>query len=43
MKTIANMVNISVPNFMDFVFSLNNQGFLIKKTPKIYQLMTADY
>jgi len=43
MKTIANMVNISVPNFMDFVFSLNNQGFLIKKSAKIYQLLTADY
>jgi len=43
MKTIAKMVNISVPNFMDFVFSLNNQGFLIKKSAKIYQLMTADY
>jgi len=44
MKTIANMVNISVPgSFMDFVFSLNNQGFLIKKSPKIYQLLTADY
>ena len=43
MKTIAKMVNISVPNFMDFVFSLNNQGFLIKKSSKIYQLMTADY
>jgi len=43
MKTIANMAKISVPNFMDFIFSLNNQGYLIKKTPKIYQLLTADY
>jgi len=44
MKTIANMANISVPgSFMDFVFSLNNQGFLIKKSPKIYQLLSVDY
>jgi len=43
MKTIASMAKIGVPNFMDFIYSLNNQGYLIKKSTKIYQLMSADY
>ena len=44
MKTLATMANISVAgSFADFIASLNNQGFLIKKSQKTYQLLSADY
>jgi len=44
MKSLAAMSKISVSgSFADFVASLNNQGFLIKKSPKLYQLLSADY
>lgn len=44
MKSLAAMSKISVSgSFADFVSSLNNQGFLIKKSPKLYQLLSADY
>ena len=44
MKTLATMAGINVPGaFSDFILTLNNQGFLIKKSPKLYQLLSADY
>ena len=44
MKTLAAMANISVAgSFADFIASLNNQGFMIKKSQKMYQLLSADY
>ena len=44
MKTICTMANISVSgSFADFIASLNNQGFLIKKSTKLYQLLSSDY
>jgi DNA helicase MCM8 len=32
-----------VSSFEDFIASLNNQGFLLKKGPQTYQLQTVDY
>ncbi|KAL5006467.1 hypothetical protein ScPMuIL_015273 [Solemya velum] len=43
MKDIARDINITVVDFEGFVSSLNNQGFLLKKGPKIFQLQTAGY
>ena len=44
MKNLANMARISVSgSFGDFLLSLNNQGFLIKKSSRTYQLLSADY
>ena len=44
MKSLAAMSKISVSgSFADFGASLDNQGFLIKKFPKLYQLLSTDY
>ena len=44
MKSLATAAKIAVSgSFADFITSLNNQGFLIKKSPKLYQLLSADY
>ncbi|CAH1792022.1 unnamed protein product [Owenia fusiformis] len=42
MRQIAQEANIQVRAFEEFVSSLNNQGFLLKKGPRVYQLQTAD-
>ena len=34
-------IGLQVKNFDDFIFSLNNQGYLLKKGPQIYQLQTS--
>ena len=36
-------MGMTIPDFGSFIASLNNQGFLLKKGPKVYQLQTADY
>lgn len=41
MKTIAGELNLTCGNFSDFVATLNNQGYLLQKGPKSYQLMTS--
>lgn len=41
MKDIAKKSGISVQSFEDFIYSLNNQNYLLKKGPKTYQLQTA--
>ena len=44
MKNLANSARITISGaFGDFLLSLNNQGFLIKKSPRSYQLLSADY
>ncbi|XP_048727562.2 DNA helicase MCM8-like isoform X2 [Ostrea edulis] len=43
MRQIAQEIGLNVPDFEGFVASLNNQGFLLKKGPKVYQLQTTDY
>ncbi|XP_076347300.1 DNA helicase MCM8-like isoform X2 [Tachypleus tridentatus] len=43
MREIATDLGIHVSDFLSFVSSLNNQGFLLKKGPKVYQLQTTDY
>ena len=34
-------IGLQVRNFEDFIYSLNNQNYLLKKGPKLYQLQTA--
>ncbi|XP_038074651.1 DNA helicase MCM8-like [Patiria miniata] len=41
MRDIARDANISMPDFEGFVASLNNQNYLLKKGPRVYQLQTA--
>lgn len=43
MRHIARDIGLQVMDFEGFISSLNNQGFLLKKGPKVYQLQTADY
>ena len=41
-KVFADL-RLEVGNFMHFIDSLNNQGYLLKKGPRSYQLRTADF
>ncbi|XP_071834989.1 DNA helicase MCM8-like isoform X2 [Apostichopus japonicus] len=41
MREIAKEASIRVPDFEGFVASLNNQSYLLKKGPRVYQLQTA--
>ncbi|XP_006870467.1 PREDICTED: DNA helicase MCM8 isoform X2 [Chrysochloris asiatica] len=40
LRKIAKDINIQVVDFENFVGSLNDQGYLLKKGPKVYQLQT---
>eukprot|EP00064_Thunnus_orientalis_P007918 superscaffoldBa00000910_g7940 len=40
LRAVANKLNIKVMDFQGLVSSLNEQGFLLKKGPKLYQLQT---
>ncbi|XP_015800528.3 DNA helicase MCM8 [Nothobranchius furzeri] len=40
LRSIADKVNIKVMDFQGLLSSLNEQGFLLKKGPKLYQLQT---
>ncbi|XP_075420095.1 DNA helicase MCM8 [Tenrec ecaudatus] len=40
LRQIAKELNIQVVDFENFVGSLNDQGYLLKKGPKVYQLQT---
>ncbi|ELU16340.1 hypothetical protein CAPTEDRAFT_101979 [Capitella teleta] len=42
MRQIAQDANIQIRDFENFVSSLNNQGYLLKKGPRVYQLQIAD-
>lgn len=39
---VAKDIRLQIRSFDDFVFSLNNQGFLLKKGPRVYQLQTSN-
>ncbi|KAJ8045687.1 DNA helicase MCM8 [Holothuria leucospilota] len=41
MREIAMEASIRVPDFEGFIASLNNQSYLLKKGPRVYQLQTA--
>ncbi|XP_071961751.1 DNA helicase MCM8-like [Antedon mediterranea] len=43
MRALAKEANINVPDFEDFVSSLNNQNYLLKKGPRLYQLQTSNF
>ncbi|XP_059471137.1 DNA helicase MCM8 [Neocloeon triangulifer] len=43
MKEVAAQARIVVPDFSNFVATLNLQGFLLKKGANIYQLQSVDY
>ncbi|XP_029772808.1 DNA helicase MCM8 isoform X2 [Suricata suricatta] len=40
LRQIAKELNIQVVDFENFIGSLNDQGYLLKKGPKVYQLQT---
>jgi len=42
MRSIAKDLRLQIRSFDDFVYSLNNQGFLLKKGPRVYQLQTSN-
>ncbi|XP_075339377.1 DNA helicase MCM8 [Odontesthes bonariensis] len=41
LRSIADKLNIKVMDFQGLLSSLNEQGFLLKKGPKLYQLQTV--
>ena len=44
MKRLASMGHVTLKGtFMDFLDSLNLQGFLLKKSAKLYKLLSSDY
>ncbi|XP_023713676.1 DNA helicase MCM8 isoform X1 [Cryptotermes secundus] len=43
LKEVAQLTRIKVSDFHGFLSTLNVQGFLLKKAPKLYQLLTVDY
>lgn len=43
MRQVAQVSGVKVNNFLDFIESLNNQGYIIKKSARVYQLLSADY
>ncbi|KAK7103109.1 DNA helicase MCM8-like [Littorina saxatilis] len=43
MRQIANDIGLQMMDFDGFITSLNNQGFLLKKGTKVYQLQTFGY
>ena len=38
---IAQNMNLNFTNFQDLIDTLNNQGYLLKKAPRMYQLATV--
>ena len=43
MKETLRSCGCKVANFFDFFESLNNQGYLLKKSRDVYQLLTVDF
>lgn len=43
LQELVQEMNLQVGSFEGFLSSLNNQGYLLKKGPRSYQLRTADY
>ena len=43
LREMASQIGLNVSDFEGFVTSLNNQGYLLKKGPRLYQLQTAGY
>jgi len=43
LRKVFTDLRLEVGNFMHFIDSLNNQGYLLKKGPRSYQLRTTDY
>ncbi|XP_072163403.1 DNA helicase MCM8-like [Diadema setosum] len=43
MRELAKEVHIQVSDFEGFVSSLNNQNYLLKKGPRVYQLQTTSF
>ncbi|CAB3979134.1 DNA helicase MCM8-like [Paramuricea clavata] len=41
MKQIAKDLKLGISGFDDFIYSLNNQNFLLKKGARVYQLQTS--
>ena len=42
MKKLIKQMNLKVPDFGDFLFTLNHHGYLIKKGQGVYKLSNFD-
>lgn len=42
LRQLGKQIGLQITDFGDFIDSLNHQGYLLKKSSKIYQLLTAD-
>uniref|UniRef100_A0A8C6X8P3 DNA helicase MCM8 n=1 Tax=Naja naja TaxID=35670 RepID=A0A8C6X8P3_NAJNA len=40
LRQVANELNMKMPDFENFIASLNDQGYFLKKGPRLYQLQT---
>jgi DNA helicase MCM8 len=43
MKTVATDMGMRVDDFDGFVDTLNNQGYLLKKGARVFQLQTTNF
>ncbi|XP_033753343.1 DNA helicase MCM8-like [Pecten maximus] len=43
LRQISKDIGLNIMDFEGFISSLNNQGYLLKKGAKVYQLQTSDY
>lgn len=41
LRDITQRLGLQLKNFDDFIFSLNNQGYLLKKGPQLFKVQTA--
>lgn len=41
MKDLCSAMSLQLPDFFGFISNLNTQGFLLKKGPNTYQLLSA--
>ncbi|KAF4517434.1 hypothetical protein B566_EDAN005043 [Ephemera danica] len=43
LREVASQGRINIPDFSNFLATLNHQGFLLKKGTNLYQLLSVDY
>lgn len=41
MKEVCRLLDLAVPDFFSFISIINMQGFLLKKSASVYQLVTV--
>lgn len=43
LREVSRTVGIQPADFMNYLSSMNIQGFILKKGPQLYRLLTVDY